>query len=84
MMSPMAPPGGLGSLGRVLLALGALVALLGLLLVLAERFPGLRLGRLPGDFAIERGRWRFYLPLGTSILISLVLSLLLWLFRRRG
>lgn len=78
------PPGGLGSLGRMLLVLGVLIAALGLLLVVAERFPGLRIGRLPGDFVIERDRWRFYLPLGTSILISVVLTLLLWLFARRG
>ena len=41
------------------------------------------IGRLPGDIYIERGSWRFYLPLGTSILLSVVLSLLLWLFSRR-
>ena len=67
----------------MLLGVGALLALVGVLLILAERFPGLRIGRLPGDVAIERERWRFYLPLGTSILISVVLSLLLWLFGRR-
>lgn len=77
-------PGGLGSLGRMLLAVGAVVALLGILLILAERFPGLRIGRLPGDVAIERDRWRFYFPLGTSILLSVVVSLVLWLLGRRG
>jgi DUF2905 family protein len=77
-------PGGLGSLGRMLLALGALLALVGVVLVLAERFPGLRIGRLPGDIAVERDRWRFYFPLGTSVLLSVVLTLLLWLFGRRG
>ncbi len=77
------PPGGLGSLGRTLLALGALLALVGVLLIVAERFPGLRLGKLPGDIAVERDRWRFYFPLGTSILVSIVLSLLLWLLGRR-
>ena len=78
------PPGPLGSLGRVLLGVGALLAAVGLLLIVAERFPGLRIGRLPGDIAVERERWRFYFPLGTSIVISVVLSLLLWLFGRRG
>ena len=77
-------PGPLGALGRVLLGVGALLALAGVLLILAERFPGLRIGRLPGDVAIERERWRFYFPLGTSILLSIVLTLLLWLFSRRG
>lgn len=82
------PPGGLGSLGRMLLALGAIVALVGVLLIVAERFPGLRIGRLPGDISVERERWRFTFPLGTSILLSIllsiVISLLLWLFGRRG
>jgi Protein of unknown function (DUF2905) len=77
-------PGGLGSLGRMLLAVGAVVALLGVLLILAEKFPGLRIGRLPGDVAIERERWRLYFPLGTSILLSVVVSLVLWLLGRRG
>jgi hypothetical protein len=78
------PPGGLGSLGRTLVALGAIVAVVGVLLIVAEKFPGLRLGRLPGDVAVERDRWRFYFPLGTSILVSIVLSLLFWIFGRRG
>ncbi len=77
-------PGGLASLGRALLVLGAVIALLGVLLIVAERFPGLRLGRLPGDVSVERERWRFHFPLGTSIALSILLSLLLWLFGRRG
>jgi Protein of unknown function (DUF2905) len=77
------PPGGLGSLGRMLLVVGAVVALLGVLLIVSERFPALRIGKLPGDIAVERDRWRFYFPLGTSILISVVLTLLFWLFGRR-
>ncbi len=77
-------PGPLGTLGRMLLGVGALLAIVGILLIVAERFPGLRIGRLPGDVAIERERWSFYFPLGTSILLSVVLSLLLWLLGRRG
>ena len=77
-------PGPLGALGRMLLVAGAVIALVGVLLLVAERFPGLRLGRLPGDVAIEKDRFRLYFPLGTSILLSIVLSLLLWLFGRRG
>jgi hypothetical protein len=76
------PPGGLGALGRTLIALGAVVALLGVLLVVADRFPGLRIGKLPGDIFVERDNFRFYLPLGTSLLISIVLSLVLWLVGR--
>lgn len=78
------PSGPLGSLGRMLLGAGALLAVVGIALIVAERFPGLRIGRLPGDLAVERERWRFYFPLGTSILVSVVLSLALWLLGRRG
>ena len=78
------PPAAFGSLGRILLSLGAVIALVGLLLVVAEKFPGLRIGRLPGDISVQRERWSFYFPLGTSILVSVVLSFLLWLLGRRG
>lgn len=78
------PAGGLGGLGRILVVAGAVIALAGVLLVVAERFPGLRIGRLPGDIAVERDRFRFYFPLGTSIVLSIVLSVLFWLLSRRG
>jgi hypothetical protein len=42
------------------------------------------LGRLPGDIVIDRGNFYFYLPITTAILISLLLSLLFWLFNRFG
>jgi len=75
---------GLGGLGRTLLLLAVVLAVVGLVLVLADRFPGTRIGRLPGDISVERGNFRFYFPLATSIVISVVLSLLLWIFGRRG
>ncbi len=54
-------------------------------IVVALLWPWLRqvpLGRLPGDIVIVRENFRFYFPLGSSIVISVVLSLLIWLFRR--
>jgi hypothetical protein len=75
---------GLGGLGRTLLLCGVVLAVIGLVLVLADRFPGTRIGRLPGDISVERGNFRFYFPLATSILVSVVLSLLFWIFGRRG
>ncbi len=74
---------GIGSLGRMLLVMGVLLAVVGLGLILAERFPGLRVGRLPGDIRIERDNFRFYFPIATSILVSIVLTLVLWIFGRR-
>ena len=68
-------------IGRTLLFLGIVLALVGLLLMFVPRVPWL--GRLPGDFSFGGEGWRVYIPLGTSLLISLVLSLVLWLFNRR-
>lgn len=64
---------------RVLLVLGALLLAAGLLWPWLSRLP---LGRLPGDFVIERPGFRFYFPLTTSIIISLLVALLLRLLRR--
>ena len=66
-------------LGRLLILFGAILLVAGLLLTAAGR---LGLGKLPGDFVYRRGNFSFYFPMMTSILLSIVLSLLLWLFRR--
>jgi hypothetical protein len=72
-------------LGKILLSLGLVMIVLGGILMLAGGSAGKVpwLGRLPGDISIERENWRFYFPLGTCILLSVVLSLLFWLFSRR-
>lgn len=61
---------------------GLAIAALGGLLLLGQAVPGLRLGRLPGDIRIERGNASFYIPLTTMLLLSAVLSFVLWLFGR--
>ena len=66
-------------LGRLLIILGGMLVVAGIVLTALPRFG---LGRLPGDVVYRRGNFTFYFPLMTSILLSLVLSLLLWLFRR--
>jgi hypothetical protein len=76
-------PEGLSTIGRYLVLLGAVVVLIGVLLIVLGRFPGLKIGRLPGDIYIERGHWRFYFPLMTSIILSVVISFILWLISRR-
>jgi hypothetical protein len=70
------------SWGRMLIALGLFVAALGVLILLGEKLP-IRLGRLPGDIIIRGKHSVFYFPLVTCLLISVVLSLLLWLMNRR-
>jgi len=64
---------------RVLIVLGLALVVGGLLWPFLTR---LGLGRLPGDIVVERPNFRFYFPLATSILLSVFLSLLFWLFRR--
>ena len=68
----------MNELGKALLGLGLLLAVIGAGLMVAGRF-GLPLGRLPGDFAYRGKNVSFYFPLGTSILISIVLSVLFYL-----
>ncbi len=70
------------SLGRMLIAAGLLLAALGALISIGQRLP-IRLGRLPGDIVIRGKHSLFYFPLVTCLLISVVLSLVLWLFNRR-
>ncbi len=71
----------LDALGKLLIGIGLLLVVVGSVLVLGGRVPWF--GRLPGDIYVERGNWSFYFPLTTSLLISVVLSLLVWLISRR-
>jgi hypothetical protein len=66
-------------MGKVLIFIGLALVVLGLIWLVGER---LGLGRLPGDIVIERQNFRLYFPLTTSVIASVVLSLLLWLFSR--
>ena len=69
-------------MGRALIVAGLVLVGLGLLLTFGERLP-LRLGRLPGDIVIRGKNGTFYFPIVTCLLVSVVLSLLGWLFSRR-
>ena len=71
----------MNDLGRSLIVVGLLIALVGVVLLLAGRVPWL--GRLPGDIYIQRGNWSFYFPVVTSLVVSVLLTLLFWLFGRR-
>jgi hypothetical protein len=64
---------------RILIVFGLVLVAMGLLWPVIAK---LGLGRLPGDIVIERENFRLYLPLATSLLISLVLTVLLWLINR--
>ena len=64
---------------RILIVAGLIILALGLLWPVLTR---LGLGRLPGDISVERGNVRFYFPIITSLVVSVALTLLFWLFRR--
>lgn len=68
-------------LGRALITLGVALVVLGVLVTFAGRLP-FRLGRLPGDIYIQGKHSSFYFPLATCLVLSILLSALMWLFRR--
>jgi len=63
----------------LLILLGAILLVVGIAWPLITR---LGLGRLPGDIVVERGNFRFYFPIVTSLLISAIITLVAWMFRR--
>lgn len=68
------------SFGRTLLVIGAIMLALGGLMLAGGRFFGL--GRLPGDIFIEKGNYSFYFPVVTCIILSILLTLILYIIRR--
>lgn len=68
------------SLGKVLIIIGLVIAGIGIVLLLSPKVPWI--GKLPGDILIKKDNFRFYFPLTTCIIISLILTLLFYLFRK--
>ncbi|MDI3540895.1 hypothetical protein H0A61_02365 [Koleobacter methoxysyntrophicus] len=68
------------SFGKIFITIGIAFIIIGILFFLGSR---IGIGRLPGDIYIRKGNFTFYFPIVTSILISIILSLLLFLFRSR-
>lgn len=71
----------LENIAKTLIILGIAVVGIGLILLFAGKIPWL--GKLPGDILIKRENFTFYFPLATSILISVVLTFIFWLFNKR-
>lgn len=67
-------------LGKSLIALGLVIVLIGVVFTFAGKIPWL--GRLPGDISIRRNNFTFYFPLASSIIVSVILSFILWLLRK--
>ncbi|MDP2753929.1 MAG: DUF2905 domain-containing protein [Nitrospirota bacterium] len=68
-------------IGRFLIILGIVISAVGGILLLSGKIPWL--GRLPGDIIIQKKNFSFYFPLATSILLSVILTFIFWLIRRR-
>ena len=69
-------------MGRTLIIVGLVIVALGILVTFGDKLP-IKLGRLPGDIRIEGKNGSFYFPVATCLLLSLVLSALMWLFGKR-
>ncbi|MMZ69116.1 hypothetical protein D1872_318930 [compost metagenome] len=69
----------MAELGKLLIFTGLLIALIGFILAFSDKIP-FNLGKLPGDISYHKGNFSFYFPITTSILLSLIFSLLLYLF----
>lgn len=67
-------------IGRILIVTGLVLAGFGVLLLVGGKFGWI--GRLPGDFTFRRGNATFYFPLATSLIVSALLSLIFWFFRK--
>jgi len=72
---------GFSSFGKILIIIGVVIVLVGVVLMFGTKVPWL--GRLPGDFSYKGKNFTFYFPLGTSIIISIVLTMILWLISKR-
>lgn len=72
---------GIHHMGKLLITIGVIAIGLGALLLISEKIPWI--GRLPGDILIQKKNYTIYFPLATGIIISLIITLILWLIGRR-
>jgi hypothetical protein len=70
------------TIGRSLILIGIVFLVLGLILTYGDFFNFLRLGRLPGDISIRRENFQFYFPITTCIVVSLLLTLVIYLLKK--
>ena len=73
--------GELSAFGKILIFFGIIMIVVGGLFLFGSKIPFI--GRLPGDIAIQRKNFSFYFPITTGIIISIILSFIMWLFSRR-
>ncbi len=68
-------------IGKIIIYFGVLLVVIGFIFMLGSKLPFI--GKLPGDIAVERKNYSFYFPVTTCIIISIILSFILWLFNKR-
>ncbi len=71
----------IGSIGKTIIILGVILIVIGIILTFIGKIPFL--GKLPGDIYIQKKNFAFYFPLTTSIILSIILSLIFWLWSHR-
>ncbi|WP_028574294.1 DUF2905 domain-containing protein [Desulfonatronovibrio hydrogenovorans] len=69
------------AIGKAIILAGVVLVIIGLAVLFKDKLP-LGMGRLPGDITIERDNFRFYFPLGTSIVISIILTLIFSIWKK--
>ncbi len=72
---------GFSAFGKILIILGIIMIVVGGLFMFGNKIPFV--GRLPGDIVVHKKNFHFYFPITTSIIISIILSLIMWLLSRR-
>ncbi len=70
-----------GDIGKIIIFIGLLLVVIGFVWMVGSKLPFI--GKLPGDIAIERKNYSFYFPVTTCIIISIILSFILWFFNKR-
>ena len=70
-----------GDIGKIIIFIGLLLVVIGFVWMVGNKLPFI--GKLPGDIAIERKNYGFYFPVTTCIIISIILSFILWFFNKR-
>jgi formate hydrogenlyase subunit 3/multisubunit Na+/H+ antiporter MnhD subunit len=73
--------GELGSFGKILIFFGIVMIVVGGFFLIGNKIPFL--GKLPGDIAVQKKNFGFYFPITTCIVISIIISLIMWLFGKR-
>jgi hypothetical protein len=70
-----------GDIGKIIIFIGLLLVVIGFVWMVGNKLPFI--GKLPGDIAIEKKNYSFYFPVTTCIIISIILSFILWFFNKR-